>query len=288
MSGKNDRNSDNTTARQSTTNPASIKHRLLNLARERHDEFQLVLTRYALERLLYRLGSSRYADQFVVKGALLFSLWEGSPHRATRDLDLLGYGPNDVERLQEIFRDLCRLPIQGDGLLFAADTVHGAPIREDQEYGGIRIQLLAMLGKAQIPLLIHIGFGDAITPAPDEVTFPTLLDLPAPHVRAYPRETVVAEKFEAMVRLGMANSQMKDFYDLWILAKEFVFEGALLSRALAATFARRGTPLPSAVPLPLSPEFYEANAKQAQWQGFLRKGRLEPTPIRINLRRSEE
>ncbi len=281
MTGKNDRDSGATSGRHPTNLIASITQRLLNLARERREEFQFLLTRYALERLLYRLGSSRYADQFVVKGALLFSLWQGSPHRATRDLDLLGYGSSDVGWLHDVFRDLCRMPGEDDGLTFVEDTVRGAPIREDQEYGGIRIHLLALLGKTRIPVQVDIGFGDVITPAPSDVTFPTLLDLPAPRVRAYPRETVVAEKFEAMARLGMANTRMKDFYDLWILAQQFAFDGALLSRAMDATFSRRGTPLPSGVPMALSPEFYEDGAKQAQWKAFLRKGRLEPAPLTL-------
>ncbi len=281
MTGKNERDSGATARRRPKNLTVSINQRLLNLARERHEEFQFLLTRYALERLLYRLGSSRYVDQFVVKGALLFSLWQGSPHRATRDLDLLGYGSPDVERLRDIFRGLCHLSVEDDGLTYVEDTVYGEPIREDQEYGGIRIHLLAMLGKARIPLQIDIGFGDVVTPAPAESIFPTLLDLPAPQVRAYPRETVVAEKFEAIARLGMANTRMKDFYDLYILAQQFAFDGALLSKAMDATFTRRGTPLPSGVPLALSSEFSEDETKQVQWKAFLRKGRLEPVTLTL-------
>lgn len=262
--------------RRPTNLTASISQRLLNLARARHDEFQNVLIRYALERLIYRLGTSDHASEFIIKGALLFSLWMPIPHRATRDLDVLGYGSPDAGRLENIFRELCRME-GDDGLRLEDVSVRATPIREDQEYGGIRVQLLALLGNARIPLQVDVGFGDAITPAPAEVAFPTLLDMPAPTVRVYPRETVVAEKFEAMVRLGMANTRMKDFYDLWILASQFAFEGALLGAALSATFARRATPLPTEIPLALTPEFTGDTVKQTQWEAFLRKGHLADT-----------
>lgn len=297
-------------ARQPRNLIASIAARLLKMAHEREEEYQLVLMRYGLERLLYRLGSSPYAGQFVVKGALLFTVWaeqatarsasnEASssptsagafgaqrPHRATHDLDLLGFGSADLARLEQVFRDLCQLQLPGDkddGLAFLPDTVRAAPIREEQEYGGIRVHLLAMLGKARIPLQVDVGFGDVVTPAPAEVVYPTLLpDLPAPHVRVYPRETVVAEKFEAIVRLGLPNTRMKDFYDLWTLANQFAFEGDRLCAALRATFARRGTELPSEdeEPVALTPRFGDDRTKQLQWAAFLRKGRMvaEPKP----------
>lgn len=277
MTGNDERDRDAAHRRRPVNLVASISQRPLNLARESHEEFQSVLTRYALERLLFRLGDSPYKDQFVVKGAILFALWQGRPHRATRDLDLLGYGSSDLGRLEAVFRDLCRIGVEADGLTFMEDTVSCGSIREDQEYGGVRIHMLAMLGKARIPLQIDVGFGDAITPSPAEVVFPTLLDLPAPHVRAYPRETVVAEKFEAFARLGMANTRMKDFYYLWFLANQFAFNGALLSAAIRATFMRRGTPIPAETPIALSPTFYQDAAKQVQWRAFLHKGRLEPT-----------
>lgn len=154
---------------------ASVNHRLLMLAKERHDEFQLVLTRYALERLLSRLGQSPYRSEFVVKGALLFSVWSDTPHRVTRDLDLLGFGTADVVRLEQVFRDLCQVPVEDDGLRFVEETIHAEPIRIEQAHGGIRVRLLALLGKARIPLQIDVGFGDVVTPAPSLVTYPTLL-----------------------------------------------------------------------------------------------------------------
>jgi Nucleotidyl transferase AbiEii toxin, Type IV TA system len=253
---------------------ASLSQRLLTLAKQRHDEFQLVLTRYALERLLYRIGQSPYKGEFVVKGALLFSIWSATPHRVTRDLDLLGFGPADVARLEQIFRELCHVQVEDDGLRFMEDAVHAEPIRVEVAYGGIRIRLLALLGKARIPLQIDVGFGDVVTPAPTQVTFPTLLDapyLPAPHVRAYPREAMVAEKFEALVKLGMVNTRMKDFYDLWVLARTFTFSGATISAALQATFDRRGTLFPADAPLALTRLFADNPTKQLQWNVFLRK-----------------
>jgi predicted nucleotidyltransferase component of viral defense system len=282
MTAKNERGSGAKRTRQPTNLIASINQRLLNLAREQHEEFQFVLTRYALERLLYRLGQSEHAREFIVKGALLYSLWNGGPHRPTRDLDLLGQGSSDARRLEEIFREFCRVPVEDDALSVLTDTVCGAPIREHQEYSGLRIHILAMLGKARIPLQIDVGFGDAVTPAPSKVVFPTLLDMPAPHVFAYPRETVVAEKFQALVQLGMANTRMKDFYDLWILSQHFMCEGATLARAIRATFARRRTALPVQLPIALTTEFAVDTSKQTQWKAFLRKGKLEPATLTLS------
>ena len=254
--------------------PASVHQRLLNLARERHEELQSLLTRYALERLLYRLSRSRYRDQVVLKGALLVIVWTGQPHRATRDLDLSGSGEPVIHRFEAIFRELCATPVADDGLEFVAETIRALPIRDDQEYEGLRVHLTARLGQARLPLQVDIGFGDAIIPAPVDVVLPVLLDGPAPQLRAYPRETVVAEKFQAMVMLGIANSRMKDFYDIWTLAQRFTFDGAILCRACAATFARRRTPLPTDTPLALTPAFSNDAGKQTQWRAFVRRGRL--------------
>jgi len=253
---------------------ASIRQRLLNLARDRKEEFQLVLVRYALERLLYRVSQSRHRDQFILKGAMLFQLWTGQPHRSTLDLDLLGKGDDATSRYEALFREVCALPILDDGLQFPDHEIRVVEIREDQRYAGVRVQGVALLGQARIPLQIDIGFGDAVTPKPEEIQYPSLLDLPTAKLLAYPKETVVAEKFEAMVSLGMANSRMKDFYDLWILAGSFAFDGDVLARAIRATFKRRGTPLPTQPPLALTPEFSSNPAKQTQWQAFVRRGRL--------------
>ena len=253
---------------------ASVRQRLLNLAREQQEEFQGLLTRYALERLLYRLSQSEYRDTFILKGATLFSVWSDEPHRATRDLDLLGKGDSTVTHLEQVFQDICRVQVTLDGIEFKNDTVRGEQIKEDQEYEGVRIKLTAILFTAQIPIQIDIGFGDAVTPASVAVDFPTLLEFPTPRLLTYPRETVVAEKFQAMVMLGIANSRMKDFYDLWFLSKEFTFFGEALGSAIKATFERRQTTVPLIPPLALTAEFSGDETKQKQWSAFIRKGKL--------------
>jgi predicted nucleotidyltransferase component of viral defense system len=260
---------------------ASIRQRLMNLSRERGEDFQLVLTRYGLERVLYRLTLSPHAHQFILKGAALFQLWTGQPHRSTRDLDLLGEGTPSTARLRRLFEEVCSMPVEDDGLTFPSTAVQAEQIKEEDEYQGIRLRIGARLGTIRIPLQIDIGFGDAVTPGPQAVTYPTLLDFPAPTLQAYPRETVVAEKFQAMVHLGMANSRMKDFYDVWTLARQFEFDGPGLCAAIRATFARRQTKLPAKVPLALTPEFSADRTKATQWTAFHKKGKLidEPPPF---------
>ena len=254
---------------------ASVRDRLLKLAHESGEDFQLVLIHYALERLLYRLSRSKYRQRFVLKGAMLFYLWAGEPHRATSDLDLLGRGDNEIEGLKEVFREICATRVEDDGLEFAANSIRGEEIRDSQEYVGVRLTFIAHLAGARIPMQVDVGFGDVVSPAPETVEYPILLDLPAPHVLAYPREAVVAEKFQAMVALGMANSRMKDFYDLWMLARQFSFEGPKLSAAIRATFDQRNTPIPVEPPLALTATFHNDHTKQTQWRGFLQKGKLE-------------
>lgn len=254
----------------------SLRGRLLNKARAEGEEFQRLLTRYALERLLYRLSHSEHKKRFVLKGALLFSAWTARPHRSTRDLDLLGFGEPSIEAIKASFGDICRIPAEEDGLNFDVDTIAAREIREENEYGGIRVTLTASLAGARIPLQVDVGFGDTITPPASEVDYPTLLDLPAPRVLVYPPETVVAEKLEALVTLGMDNSRMKDFYDLWVLSREFPMDRVVLAAAIRATFARRLTPLPQDVPVALTGAFASDLAKQVQWKAFVRRS-LGPT-----------
>lgn len=234
--------------------PASISQRLLHLARTRGEDYQLVLTRYGLERLLARLGTSAHRDAFVLKGALLFALWSEQPHRATRDLDLLGRRTLEPEQLAEVFREIVVASAHDDGLKFDADGITGKRIREDGVYQGVRLVVPARLGKSRLRLQVDVGFGDAVHPRPKLIDYPTLLDLPAPRVRAYPREAVVAEKYEALVTLGLPNSRMKDLHDIASLAREFAFEGPTLTTAIAGTFRRRRTELPSRTPPPLAAE----------------------------------
>jgi len=250
---------------------ASVRARLLHLAREHGDDFQLLLTRFANERLLYRLTQSRHHGSFILKGATLFTLWTGQPHRATRDVDLLGAGDPSEDRIREIFAELIALEIADDGVVFDASSLVVGPIREDQEYGGVRIEMVARITAARVRLQIDVGFGDAVTPSPVRMDLPVLLDFPVPHLLVYPRETVVAEKLDAVVQLGLANSRMKDFYDLFVLARGFAFDGALLVRAIRATFERRNTPLPVELPMGLTNEFAMDPGKATQWTAFGRK-----------------
>lgn len=250
---------------------ASVRARLLRLARERGEDYQLLLTRYANERLLYRLSKSRHGKDFVLKGAALFAVWTGKPHRATRDLDLLGFGDPGEERVRQVLDDVLALEVADDGVRFDRDSLDVDPIREEQAYGGVRAAVTARVATAKVRLQVDVGFGDVVTPETEMVDLPPLLDFPAPRLRAYPRETVVAEKLDAMVRLGLANSRMKDFYDLALLARMFEFDGTLLVRAIRVTFERRGTPLPAALPSALTPVFAGDPAKAAQWGAFVRK-----------------
>lgn len=256
---------------------ASVRARLLNLARARGEDVQLVLTRYANERLLFRIASSRHGQSFVLKGAALFTLWTGKPHRATRDLDLLGFGDPGVDRMREVFAEVLALDVADDGVRFDLGTLVVGLIREEQEYGGVRCEFVARITNAQVRLQVDVGFGDAITPEASIVEFPPLLEFPAPRLRAYPRETVVAEKLDAMVQLGMANRRMKDFYDVAVLARDFDFDGELLARAIRATFERRKTPLPTTTPVALTVEFATDATKKTQWSGFERKAGARDT-----------
>ena len=253
-----------------TEHATSVRARLLALARAEGEDFQRVLVRFAIERLLFRLSTSRHADSFVLKGATLFALWLGKPHRATKDLDLLGKGSPDVARLIELFRDVVAVPCPEDGMTFDAEAISGAPIRRDALYSGVRLTIPSGLAGARIKIQVDVGLGDAVVPAPEEVELPSLLDLPASHLRAYRRETVVAEKLEALVLLGLISSRMKDLYDLDLLRRTFQFDGGLIV-AVHGTFARRGTTIPATVPMGLRDEFALDRVKQTQWRAFLRK-----------------
>jgi hypothetical protein len=220
---------------------ASVSQRLLDHSRRQGENHQYLLMRYGVERLLYRLAQSNYADLFVVKGAMMFLVWSGSPYRPTKDLDLLSVKSSTVERLAAVFCELCGVKVVDDALDFVPATVTAEAIREDAAYQGVRVTLEARLGKIEIPLQVDIGFGDAIIPKPEPAIFPVLLDFPAPRLAMYARETAIAEKFEAMVHLDMANSRMKDFYDIWVLSRMFEFKASILEAAIRATFERRRT-----------------------------------------------
>lgn len=253
---------------------ASVRQRLLDQARSKRVDFNLLLTRYGLERFLYRLGKSEYRERFVLKGAMLFPLWGVVSYRSTRDVDLLGYGESEIEALVTVFRTICQTEVADDGITLDPASVQAEDIRDQMEYGGARLKINADLAGARIYLQVDIGFGDIITPSADSAEYPTLLDHPAPHLRVYPRETVIAEKFQAMVLLGITNSRMKDFYDLWTLGSQFDFDGMTLATALARTFERRNTQLPVELPLALTPEFCANIQKIRQWKAFLNRAGL--------------
>ena len=258
---------------------ASVQARLLNLARSSSRDYGQVLTRYALERLLYRLSISEHADHFLLKGALLFDLWFDMPLRPTRDIDLLGFGVSETPHLIGVFQDLCGLEVD-DGMVFVADSLNAQEIRKAANYSGVRVTLRAQLGPSKASIQIDVGYGDAVTPAPEKAAYPVLLDeFAAPLLRVYPRETVVAEKLETIVLLGIANSRMKDYFDLWVLCKHTHGESSLLKQAIHATFQRRGTPLPKALPVGLSKEFALDTQKQQQWRAFLKKNRLDEVAL---------
>ncbi len=256
----------------------SIKQHLLALSRERKEDLNFLLNRYGLERLLYRIGQSDFSKEFILKGAMLFSLWTDLPYRATKDIDLLGRGEPDLERLEKVFTVICNTSVEDDGVRFNPDTIRVVRIRDVAEYQGVRVHIDATLGKARIRIQVDVGFGDAVTPRAKLENFPTLLDLPAPRLRVYPKETVVAEKCQAIVILGMANSRMKDYFDLQMLAADYHFDGNLLAKAIQATFNRRKTQLPKGVPVGLSAEFAEDSTKATQWRAFSKKSRLLADP----------
>lgn len=247
---------------------ASVRARLLSLAKERRQPNDLLLTRYVLERFLYRLSTTKHRERFVLKGAMLMTTWIDEPLRPTRDLDLLGYGDPDPEAMLAVIREICAVEAD-DGVVFDVPGLTVDLIREEHEYGGLRIKTYAAIAGARVRVLIDIGFGDAIEPGAAEIDLPVLLDLPAPRLHAYPRETVVAEKFQAMVALGRANSRMKDLYDIWLLSRAYEFTGDSLARAIAATFTRRKTSVPAEPPFALTRAFADDRAKQQQWSAFV-------------------
>jgi len=247
---------------------ASVRARLLALAQSKGEDYQRVLGRYAIERFLYRLGRSPYRDKFALKGATLFTLWTGQTHRPTRDLDLLGRGLSAIGEVEETIRAICEIQ-EDDGLAFNSKSVEGTPIKEEDEYDGVRIKFHAELAGARIPMQIDIGFGDAIYPEPELASFPVLLQMEAPLIRAYPREASIAEKFHAMVVLDIRNSRMKDFYDIWFMANTWAFDMASLRKAILVSFERRGSTIPTEVPVALTETFLNDARKKQQWTAFV-------------------
>ena len=265
---------------------ASIRQQLLNLARERKENFDYVLKVYLIQRLLYRLGE-KFQDRFLLKGALLFWVWGENMHRPTRDIDLLGFGDNDIENLAADFRTICSMDVE-DGLVFDLDSINGAEIKEDTLYQGVRITGKANLDSAIITFQVGIGFGDAVTPEADRAKLPSFLDLPEAELKVYPVYTVIAEKFQAMVMLDIANSRLKDFYDIWIISSKPIIKGQLLVDAIKATFERRDTDMSKESLSIFEPAFCSDSNKQKQWEAFLRKNGLKSEMTFEQLMRSLE
>lgn len=258
---------------------ASVRARLLNVAKATGTDFNLVLVRFALERLLFRLSTSAHSDSFVLKGALLFTLWYDLPHRATRDADLLGFGPSDTGSMASVFRDIASVAAD-DGIVFDPASVRVGVIRKDAGYGGVRVTLNGKLANARCVAQVDVGFGDAVTPGPTDAVYPVLLDdLPAPRLRTYPVYTVVAEKLHAIVVLGMVNSRLKDYLDLVVIMERVALDEPTLALAIAATFQRRGTALPNAPPVGLSDEFALDPTRIALWQSLLKKNDIVHRPL---------
>ncbi|GIW43789.1 MAG: hypothetical protein KatS3mg077_1071 [Candidatus Binatia bacterium] len=261
--------------------PMSVQARLVRHARRAGLDPNVVLTRYGLERFLYRLSRSPHADRFVLKGALLMLVWLGETIRPTRDADLLGFGDLSEQTLAAVFAEVCGVSVEPDGLEFLPSSVRVAPIREDDVYGGMRVTLQGRLGTARVHVQVDVGIGDAVYPEPEWLEYPGLLDLPRPRLRAYRPETTIAEKLHAMVVLGEANSRLRDFFDILALARCYRFDGDVLAQAVRATFERRRTPVPSSLPVALTPRFAAIPGKQTQWAAFLRKNGLWSVPRRL-------
>ena len=252
---------------------ASVAARLSNYAREQNYTYQEVLQYYAIERFLYRLAQSKYRDTFVLKGGITFFAWRIPLRRATRDIDLHGKGPNTIDHLETVVREICEQTVESDGMRFDENSVSGAIIQDRAEYQGIRVRFTGYLGTARVPMQLDIGFSDVLVPPAIAVDYPTILDMPEPHLQAYSWETLIAEKFQAMVFLGSINSRMKDFYDVWLLSNEVTIDGLTLQQAIKVTFKNRSTPIPDGFPILQSQSF--VNDRQRLWRAFINREHME-------------
>jgi hypothetical protein len=258
---------------------SSIRARLLNLAKAEKSDFNSMLVRYGLERLLYRISISKYANFFMLKGALLFTLWYDMPHRPTRDADFLGYGNSDLATIEQIFREILSIPVE-DGIVFLQDSISIETIKKDSDYSGARVEVQADLAKARMRIQVDIGFGDAVTPEPLLSVYPVLLeDFPAPTIKTYPVYTVISEKLHAITLLGMTNSRLKDYLDLFVILEKEKLNQDILAQAISATFVRRNTTVPKELPIGLTDEFANDASRQAIWLAFLKKNELEIKPL---------
>jgi len=255
---------------------ASIRQRLLNRARNDKRPFNELLQYYAMERFLYRLSKSVHADRFILKGALMLRVWRSPDLRPTMDIDMLGRTNNEEASIIAQVRDIMAVNVEADGITFDPDSIQAERITEDADYEGIRILFRGVLDSARVNMQIDIGFGDIVYPGPEESDLPTMLDSPVPRLLCYSRESAIAEKFETMVKLGMLNSRMKDFYDIWLLSRQFDFDGVVLIEAIRLTFERRGTMMPIEME-----GFNKAfiDGKQIQWTAFWKRLQQDHVPV---------
>ena len=261
---------------------ASVRALLQNKAKEANRPFAEVLQYYGMERFLYRFSRSEYADKFILKGALMFTVWQVPQRRTTLDIDFSSTYDNQIATIEKVIRDVCKVSVAPDGLVFDSQAIKGQKIKEDADYEGVRVKFRGFLERARIPMQIDVGFGDVIYPKPKTINYPVILDFPKPHLKGYPAESVVSEKFEAMVKLGLLNSRMKDFYDIWLMMRQFDFDGLKLVEALKRTFRHRKTSLPQHKPLFAEEIYNEKSDRQMLWKAFLRKGDIKHAPEKLS------
>lgn len=261
---------------------ASIRARLKNKTKEIDRPFSEILQYYGMERFLYRFSQSKYAEKFILKGALMFTVWQVPERRTTLDIDFSARFDNQIASIEKVIRDICKVPVLADGLMFDPKTVKGQKIKEDVDYEGVRVKFRGFLERTRVSMQIDVGFGDIIYPKPKIINYPVILDLPSPHLKGYPVESVVSEKFEAMVKLGLLNSRMKDFYDIWLLMRQFDFNGSKLAEALKRTFEHRKTLLPADRPLFTEEIYDEKSDRQTLWKAFLKKGDITHVPEKLS------
>ena len=258
--------------------PASVRAQLQNKAKEANRPFAEMLQYYSMERFLYRFSKTPYSTQFILKGALMFTAWNIPQRRTTLDIDFLARFDNQIDSIEKVIKDICKVKVVSDGLVFDPETVKGMRIKEDADYEGVRVKFVGFLERARIPMQMDIGFGDIIYPRPKIFDYPVILDLPKPHLKGYPQESVVSDKFEAMVKLGLLNSRMKDFFDIWLMMRQFDFDGLNLSEALKRTFKHRKTELPQKRPLFAEEIYDDKSDRQMLWMAFLRKNDIKHVP----------
>lgn len=262
---------------------ASVRALLQSKARETNRPFAEVLQYYGMERFIYRFSRSEYADKFILKGALMFTVWQVPQRRTTLDIDFSSTYDNQIVTIEKVIRDVCKVSVAPDGLVFDSQTIKGRKMKEDADYEGVRVKFRGFLERARIPMQIDVGFGDVIYPKPKTINYPVILDFPKPHLKGYPAESVISEKFEAMIKLGLLNSRMKDFYDIWLMMRQFDFDGPKFAEALKRTFKHRKTPIPQNKPL-FAEEIYDGGSdRQILWKALLRKGDIKHVPEKLNI-----